>query len=273
MTTAQKVIKYLAIAFAIFLSVNIFAAIFLGIYGLLGILGLGESEEISVEEIMAIDENKVEVLEIDVLYTNLKILSGDEFKIEADNNYISCKQEGNKVYIEEEKRSWFSKNEEGDMIIYIPKDLEMYKIEINTGAGKIEIEDLNTEQLSLELGAGETIINNISVTEECNIDGGAGKISVNNGTIKDLDLDMGIGETNLIVELMGKNEINAGIGNLNIELQGNKEDYKIQADKGIGSIKIKGNEQINASVYGNGNNSIEIDGGIGNIDIDFEENI
>ena len=94
-------------------------------------------------------------------------------------------------------------------------------------------------------------------------------MSIKESNINDLDLDMGVGEVNLTSNLTGQNQINAGVGKLNINLQGEKESYKIQADKGIGSIKIDGNEISNGETLGNGENYIEIDGGIGNIDINF----
>ena len=72
-----------------------------------------------------------------------------------------------------------------------------------------------------------------------------------------------------ISKLTGKNEINAGVGSLNINLQGEKESYKIQVDKGLGSIKIDGKEISDEEVFGDGENYIEVDGGVGNIKIDF----
>ena len=58
------------------------------------------------------------------------------------------------------------------------------------------------------------------------------------GNINDLNLDMGVGETNLNTILTGKSKMNAGVGNLNINLQNSKESYRIKADKGIGNIDI-----------------------------------
>ena len=52
-------------------------------------------------------------------------------------------------------------------------DIDETKIE--TGAGKINIEKLNTQSIYLELGAGDVHIENLSVTKEANIDGVARK--------------------------------------------------------------------------------------------------
>ena len=123
----------------------------------------------------------------------------------------------------------------------------------------------------MELGAGETIIEKLNVTNDCKIESGAGKVSILSGNINDLNLDMGIGEFNVTSSITGDSKINAGIGSLVLNIQGSKENYTIKADKGLGSIKIDGKETVDDVRYGSGINTIKIDGGIGSIKIDFED--
>ena len=273
MTTAQKVIKYLAIAFAIFLIITIISTSLSVLVALSGVLGLKkyvENQNMSNEFVTTNFENKdINTLDIEVAFTSLTIKTADELKVETNNNEINCKQENQKLHIKEKNKKWFSNNEEKELVLYLPETLKFEKVKISTGAGKINIENLKTEKLSFELGAGESEIQKINVSKDCEIEGGAGKLSILSGTINDLDLDMGVGEINLTADLIGKSEINAGVGNLNINLQGEKDSYKIKADKGIGSIKINENEISNGQIFGDGENVIEVDGGIGNIDINF----
>lgn len=272
MTSIQKVIKYLAIAFAIFLIVSIISTITAAIFALSGILGLKQDIEQSMNsEMVATDlgNNDIRTLDIEIAFTNLTIKTGETLKIETDNNNINYRQDNQKLEIKEKNKNWFVNYVEKELILYLPEDIEFEKVKIATGAGKIDIETLKTEKLLFELGAGETEIQDLNVSKECEIDGGAGKLSILNGAINDLDLDMGVGEVNLTSNITGKNEINAGVGSLNIDLQGEKDSYKIQADKGLGSIKIDGKEISDGEVFGNGENYIEVDGGVGNIKIDF----
>jgi len=271
MTSAQKVIKYLAIAFAIFLIITIISTILGVLYALSGVLGLRtDSTSGGPMTTISFEGAHIAVLEIDIDYTNLTIKTGEFFKVETNNNDIKCKQSNEKLEIKDEKYNWFSNYDNEDLIVYIPENLELENAEINAGAGKINIENLTTKKLSLELGAGETEVKSLNVSNECNIEGGAGRVNILGGTIKDLDLDMGIGEINLSSKLTGKSDIDAGVGNLKVNLQGDKETYKIKANKGIGNIKINGKDISNSEIYGNGENHIEVDGGVGNIDIDFE---
>lgn len=271
MTSAQKVIKYIAIAFAIFLIVTIISSVLTAFYGVSYFLGLRKEETVITEDMVGTSflNKNTDDLEIDVKFTNLIIKTGEELKFETNNRNIICTQNNNDMEITEKEHNWFSKSNQGDLIIYIPDDMEFEKVKINAGAGKVNIQNLETKKLEIELGAGETLIQNINVSKECNIEGGAGSIEVLNGTINDLDLDIGVGKLDLNAILTGKTKVNAGIGNLSIKVPQSKEKYEIKVDKGIGSIKIDGKEVQNGAIYGDGENSIDVNGGIGNIDIKF----
>lgn len=272
MTTAQKIIKYLALGFALFLTITIISSILGVIYGLANILGLRNND--SNKELGNIEweqtSNLTTYLDIDVKYTNLTLKTGEKFSAQSSSKDIEIQQNGNKLKIEDKSRhNWLSNNDAENLIIYIPQELEFEKVEIDTGAGKVDVEALQTEKLKLNLGAGETIIQNV-VANEADIDTGAGKLTIENGKLNDLDFDMGVGETNIKTELTGKNKIDTGIGSLKLNLLGNKEDYKIKLSKGLGDIKIDGKSASNDETIGSGENYIDIDGGIGEIKVDFK---
>lgn len=272
MTTAQKIIKYLALGFALFLTITIISSILGVIYGLANILGLRNND--SNKELGNIEweqtSNLTTYLDIDVKYTNLTLKTGEKFSAQSSSKDIEIQQNGNKLKIEDKSRhNWLSNNDAENLIIYIPQELEFEKVEIDTGAGKVDVEALQTEKLKFNLGAGETIIQNV-VANEADIDTGAGKLTIENGKLNDLDFDMGVGETNIKTELTGKNKIDTGIGSLKLNLLGNKEDYKIKLSKGLGDIKIDGKSASNDETIGSGENYIDIDGGIGEIKVDFK---
>lgn len=272
MTTLQKIIKYLAIAFAIFLIINIMSAILFGLYSITWITGLSSKEETSYREMVVTEfEHKdVEILNIEIPLSNVVIKNGNDFKVESNNNNIICKQTNNKIIsIEEENFSWFIKNNGGEIVIYIPEDLTFDKVKISAGAGKINIDKINTNELSFEIGAGDTRIEELNVTDKADIEGGAGKVIISSGTINNLDLDMGIGKAEISAKLTGNTDIDAGVGELDIKIKDKKENYKIKTSKGIGKITIDGESISNDTLYGYGENYIKIDGGIGSIKVDF----
>lgn len=271
MKQSQKIIKYLAIAFALFLTFSIISIIS---YGVSFIGNLFDSDKDSITEKLNdldINDNTL-LLDINTSSSNITIKSGDVLKAETNNKYINSKQDNNKLYITEKKHNILRDNE-SEIIIYIPDDFIFDGVSIETGAGKVNIETLSTKKLYLNLGAGKVEINDLNVLEKAKVDGGAGEIVINAININNLDLDMGIGKFMLIGQLFGKTEIDQGIGTVDLNLLGNKDDYQIHLDKGLGSVKIDGNNINNDETLGNGNNKIDIDGGIGSIEINFTKNI
>jgi len=264
MINIQKVIKYLAILFAVFIIFSIFFGIISGFNALYPIFN---NEEITLENLDNIDiKNNIENIEIDLKSTNLIIKIGEKIKVETNNESIKYK-ENNKTLFIEDKTKWYKNNLKQDLIIYVPSDYKFNNVSVEHGAGKIEIEELITKNLELDLGAGKAEINKLNVTKEAEINGGAGEIIINNSNINNLEFNIGVGKTTLTSILTGKSEINAGVGETNLNLTGSLEDYKIYVEKGIGKVKLNNEKIKNETTYGTGLNLVEINGGIGNINI------
>ncbi len=243
MSTAQKIIKYLAIAFACFIIISIVSGIMLGISAFSGFLGLRKASVTlgNLNTITTIENKNFAKLKIDVEYSNLKIVKGEAFKVESNSNDVYCKQNGDTLNIKEDSK-WFFNNEASDLIITIPEETSFDEIKIETGAGEVYIEELKCSNLNFEMGAGKVEIQNLFATNKAKIDGGAGKLDILNGEINNLDMDMGVGKCSITAKLTGSNDIDSGVGKLDINLTDEIEGYEIKISKGIGSIKINGKE-------------------------------
>lgn len=275
MTTAQKVIKYIALGFAAFLIVTIISAILSGGYALLRAFGLIHVDKnIVTEELKVISSEVKEIstLKIDLSCTNLDVKIGDNFKVETNNSKITFTNDNGSVKIKEENRNWLNNNKESNLIIYIPRDMiAIDETKIETGAGKINIEKLNTQSLYLELGAGDVYIKNLTVTKEAKIDGGLGRTELKSCEINNLKANLGMGDFVFNGKLTGKNEIDSGVGAIDIDLMDNKGNYKINVSKGLGNVTLDGQKLEMDRVYGTGENYLDVDGGIGEIKIEFKE--
>ena len=269
MTSGQKIIKYIAIAIAIFLIINIIGII-LTIFAGLGIFFNVKEAITNTENFEEVIDNypieEITNLDIEINYSKLEIKNGDTFKIECNNEKIYTEKKGNKIEIKE-KNNWFNKQETSNITIYIPENKIFERTEIEAGAGEINIDKLQTNNLTFSIGAGKVQINELEVFEKAEIEGGAGKADIISGELHNLDLEMGLGELNLTRKLIGNNVIEQGIGKLSINLTDNIENYKIRTSKGLGSITIDGNEVQDGNTYGNGENNIRIEGGMGAIEI------
>lgn len=266
MTTFQKAVKYLAMAFAIFLIVSIFSGIFSAV-GLLG--GLGESGVADETKTYAVSGD-VHDLKIEIGAADLTVKAGEVFSVESNLKYLSVETENGCLTLEETKKNGLNYTD-AVLTLYIPEGVTFGKINIVTGAGRLTAEVLSGDVLRLDLGAGQVQIGQLNANTRADIHGGAGQVTVSAGTLHDLDLDMGVGEVDLTAALTGSCELDYGVGEARLTLIGAREDYRIDFDKGLGSATIDGENMMDDKVYGNGENRIDIDGGVGGLRIQFRD--
>ena len=265
MTQTQKIIKYFAIALAFLIIFSIFSSIF----GFINTLTMKKEKDRKIESIFNSDYANVAYLDIDVKAVDLVIKTGNNLIVETNNKYINCKQNSNKLIIKERKRSSWSKNN-NKLIITIPENIEFDAFRLDAGAGKIDIDQINSKKADINLDTGKATINVLNATDKLKLDTGVGKLEILNGIINNLDLDMGVGKVSINSKLVGKSKIEAGIGTLRINLLDKKDNYSIEVSKGLGTISLN-EKKLNEGTYGNSSNEINIDGGIGNIDITTTE--
>lgn len=266
MTTFQKIIKYCAIAFAILLIVCIIG----GILSALGFIGgfFGENAVTKEMNVYTISSD-IKELKIDISAADFSIISSEKFSVESNLKGLEVEENNGVLNISE--KSHFGMNYNKAVLkLFIPENFVFTDADINTGAGKLTADSLSADKLFLELGAGEVNIDELNAFEKAEIDGGAGEVTISGGSLKDLSLDMGVGELNLTSAILGTNKLDYGVGETNLSLIGSKEDYEIKLDKGVGSAVIDGENMKDGSVFGDGQNRIDVDGGVGSINICFK---
>ena len=270
MNSVQKAIKYLAMAFAIFLIVSIIGGITAGLAGVSFIFSGRDNEAIGEMQVYSIEE-EISSLSLKLIGAELKIKTSDKFSVESNHNYISVKSENGQLCINETKKPFSAYPRGLTVILNIPEDFVFDEATVETGAGRVEIDSLSADVLNLSLGAGEAEFKNLTANSRADINGGAGELTIDGGLLCNLELDMGVGELTLKSRIEGQSRLDYGIGETKLTLLGSREDYQIEIDKGIGEAKLAGESMRDDSVYGAGKNRIDIDGGIGAININFSE--
>ncbi len=266
MTTVQKIIKYLAIALAAFLSVSIIGGV-LGTLGILGGLFNNQSPLLSKTKIYSIG-SKINSLDIEINAANFTIKTGDVFSVESNLKNLTVNEKDGVLTIRDEIK-FVQSYSDASLILYIPSNYRFDKVNLLTGAGQLSVTELYSKVLSLELGAGQVNINSLFATQSADIDGGAGKVTISNSNISNLDLDMGVGQLNFSSKLSGKSELDLGVGQTNITLMGELDSYLLDLDKGLGSITVDGRKVSDETKLGSGQSLVEISGGVGDISILF----
>ena len=214
-------------------------------------------------------ETQIHSLEIRVGAADFTIQPADAFSVESNLKYLSVSEDDGVLTIIDKKTTGVT-YDNPILTVYIPEAFMFEDVRIATGAAKLTADWLAANTVKLQLGAGDVSIANLCAVSNADIEGGAGKITVGSGTIRDLELEMGMGELNLTAVLLGDSDLTFGVGESNITLLGSREDYSIDAEKGIGSITIDGKSAVEYE-GGNGQNRVQIEGGVGAIHLKFQE--
>lgn len=274
MSKAQKIIKYLALALAIFLIVSIFSSI-LGFVSLLSNFFTDDETVDFSQSTEYIVESDVSVLDIDLSASVLEIKQGEKLSVKSNHEHLKILENDFELKLQETKRLFNSTDTAYTVTLYIPQDYEFSVVDISTGAGVVNISDIKTMTLNLELGAGEAKLDKVLVNAETDIDGGAGKLTITNSELAFLDLDIGVGDTDISAVIGGESDIDCGVGQTKLELLKKPviidsdivTEYKIEVDKGIGNVKINGENVKDGQIFGSGENTVDISCGIGDVDI------
>lgn len=213
-------------------------------------------------------EHHAENLILETGAAEVSIVQGginDAYLVETNIQDLDINEDKRVLSIHDESSIFM--DEKAWIRITIPDGHVFNDVEIDTGAGTLDIEKLTTDYLDLEIGAGAVTINQISVPMQAGISTGAGRLFIGNCFMMNADLDLGTGEVRVNGELMGESRVNCGIGKVDLVLRGN--DYTIDFDSGVGEADLNG-QVMHEGTYGNGSNIIEIDAGIGEISVRTE---
>lgn len=247
MTVFQRIVKYCAVGFAVYLVIVIVGGLLAGVGGLSFLSDrFGDREASDAGKIYEVGQDIGEI-EIELAAADCEILTGDRFSVESSSSALKVKSFNGRLEITD---SVGSINDGVRLKLYIPSDAQLKRIDISAGAGDIYAERLACSSLSIECGAGDVEIAEAVATVKAEIDGGVGEITVSAGSMNDLELDMGIGSLRLTNRLRGVCDLDFGIGDADITLVGTAEDYalnydagdglktRVNIDKGIGTVNI-----------------------------------
>lgn len=276
MTEAQRIIKYLAIAFAVFLTVAIIGGI-LSAVGVLGGIFLGgdraEADATGELKTYAVSSG-ISRLQIRINAADLTIKEGSAFSVESNLKNLTVEEKNGCLILKDLttiKLSGSNTYQDAVLTIYVPAGTVFDSINLETGAGRVSAGELLAETVDIELGAGDAWIDTLVASKSADLEGGAGRITISDGALHNLDLDMGVGQLNLTAALSGECQMELGVGESNITLLGSRADYALDIEKGIGEVRVDGKPVSDFGSSGNGTAEVEIHGGIGAIHVEFKE--
>lgn len=265
MNNTQKIIKIFAIVLAGLIIINTFS------FAIQLISSFIPSDNTNGKGYYEVYQN-VNSIDLESSISEIVIENGNEFSVKATDikNKFTSKVENGVLKIEEKSKKLFNTKKGGNITVTVPSNI-LEKLEIDHGAGVLTIRDISVNYFELEHGAGKVLMENVTFSNT-NIDGGAGEIVIASSKLNNMDLDLGAGRLELEALVTGNSNIDCGVGKVDVKLLGNRNDYQIIVNKGIGKVTIDNNDYKDGSIVGNGYNKLNIDGGVGSISVNFKEN-
>ena len=300
MSPAQKVIKYVAMAFAVGIMVTILSSI------LLAVTGITQSNALFASDKDYIDFTKefelVENLDISNYSGKIYVQPGNVDKVIVDaknvpDSYTATMERSNTLVIQDHDRDdfiftfWFHvdmNDDETKITITIPKESYFNSVTFDNGSGKMEVSGIQTDSFYLEGGSGGIIVSNTSAgkaevstgsgsvgLENVNIrkgsiDTGSGAVRISSCQFNDVEFDTGSGSMSFEGSLTGESSISGGSGSIEIELAERFDQYDLELEAGSGGIWVNGDRKDDQDIKNpDASNELRIDGGSGRVSLSF----
>lgn len=246
-----------------------FTALIVSVVLLICLVGCNKNDVVLDEAKTYEITSEIHSLDIRISAADFKIQHGDEISVESNLKYLSVSEKDGVLTIVDEEKNY--NDSDAMLTLYVPNDMVFDEVDITTGAAKMTVGTLSANSLKLKLGAGDVQIESLNASSDADIEGGVGQITIASGTLNDLNLKMGMGELNLSAAVLGESDLKFGFGESNVTLIGSKDDYKVDIEKGLGSITVDGKTVADYGSSGNGQNHIEIEGGVGAVNLKYQE--
>lgn len=194
-------------------------------------------------------------LDIELKYDELVFEEGDGYSVKVYNDTgddVTVKESADTLKVRSTKRTSKARK----VCISYPKDVKLKKLEIEMGAGTAYFNrDIQTEKLEVEMGAGEFESNALV-------------------TAKEADLQIGTGSMIFTDLSAGKTDGECGLGELDLTMTGEQEDYNYDLECGIGNLDV-GSDSYSGlgrekSISNTGaGRKIDLECGMGNVSVKF----
>ncbi|MBD5548467.1 MAG: DUF4097 family beta strand repeat protein [Lachnospiraceae bacterium] len=163
---------------------------------------------------------------------------------------------------------------ENVITLVIPAGTSMEEVDIEVGAGVMEIVSLKAKEIDALIGAGELRIDQAQA-QDLSAEIGVGRFEANNMDVEEASLTLSLGECIYEGAISGNLDIECDMGNMEISLSGHEDDYNYEIECGAGNIEIGGVSYAALASERHINNGchrdIEIECNMGNIEIQFKE--
>lgn len=204
------------------------------------------------------------------------VVRGDNFTVETNLSTFEWEISDGCLKIENDIPSKFINFDDAavEIIVTVP-ERHFKEVKLSLNAGEFYADDIITDKLTIDMDAGEAVLNNISAITASDITINAGTCTLNNSVLNESEINMDAGE--MIFEeckLTGENDINLDFGEISMILLGKRSDYKLDIDNDLGEVNVDGvpykNGIVETTMIATNGGNVEPVNPIGTININLD---
>lgn len=160
------------------------------------------------------------------------------------------------------------------IILEIPKGMAFQSVEIEAGAGVMELADLKAEELEAVIGAGELSLQGVTV-QEFVTQIGAGRLKAGEMDVKNAEISVNMGECIYQGWIRKDLDAECNMGNMEFDLKGSEKDHNYDIECDAGNIEMKDLRMTalagERSIDNGADSNYDITCNMGNITVEFKE--
>lgn len=204
-----------------------------------------------------VDKNfgEIDEVSLNVSFTEVEFKIGKQNKVVATgmkkSNQPSIEVRNKKLYIDSSKHKGFMigffnfPDRHSKITVYLTKDTKLKNSIIDISFGSVKVDNLITDKLYIDSSFGEVTTNT---------------------TTKELVVDSSFGDIHTTVTNVSKVNISSSFGEVNLDVNGSKADYRIETNSSFGDINTDSNYM---NTNGTHTGTISLDNSFGDINLRF----
>lgn len=157
--------------------------------------------------------------------------------------------------------------------LYLPEDCTLERLDLSLGAGQLKLGDMVVQDMTASVGAGQLLMTNVTLGA-LDVSLGAGELRTQDVTVQTLAASIGAGNMDFTGAVNESAEISCNMGNVNMSLTGNKQDFNYQLSCVAGSMKVDGDvfggAAVDRDIDNGADKYMQISCSMGNVEVDFQ---
>lgn len=206
-----------------------------------------------------------------------KTSDDDNFYVEAkDAGKFQCFVKSDTLFVKTTRTAVDDWDEFDDceIILYIPANYSFEHVDVELGAGLLEMGDIATNEMDLEVGAGQITMKYLQAGQ-CDIEVGMGEIIVDDMLVNNVNTEVGMGHLQMGGIVQGDADVECSMGAIEMFLKGSETDFNYTMEAAMGNVTV-GDESYSGltdekTVKNGADKNMSIECAMGNILVEFAD--